>query len=547
MAKIKPHIWQLHDWEAQIIRITSFTNIARVTIFFTLLVFSALSYQFAEFFPSGSLNTPPALSYLKSNGLHIWLMVYGVMVALGVFYPSWQKQKQAEMPNLSAVADITMMVLLTHLFGGTASGFGILILPFIAISCLLSYGRYAMLYAGYASLLLLFCALFREWPPHFGSDADHHRYWSIITGNILLITGCFLVSLLTSYSASFLSRAGESVRRHRTAFERISALNKVVLNRTQEAVVVIDTEQRVWMHNRPSLRYFADIQAHVQAPLFREVVRRWRGNSKIPFETNIIINGDDMNVRAVPVIQEETELLILFIRAEKERVAEAQSVKLASLGLLTANLAHEIRNPLSAVRQANGLMIENAEDDPMTAKLCGIIDKNIARIDKMIEEVSSLNKSDKIKKENIVLKDFWLQFFQEFLLTVPKAAHCVNVSIVKNTEVMFDPMHLQQILWNLCNNAWRHSSQNKKSAITITAFPANEDQISLRVFDDGGGVPDDIINHLFEPFFTTQVQAGGTGLGLYVARELAHANKGDLRYLPEKKAFELILPRARYE
>lgn len=541
---IRKRSFQALDWEAQIGRIVGFTNIARVTILFTLLVFSALSHQFADSLPdSNPMRLPPLLSYLQTNSLHLWLLIYGIMVVVGIFYPGWQRQSHSESPSLSAAADITMMVVLTHLFGGTASGFGILILPFISIACLLSYGRHAMLYAGYASLLLLVFALFREWPINTGK----HSYWGTVTGNILLIAGCFLVSLLTSYSAAFLSRAGESIKKHRTAFERVSALNKVALNRMREAVIVLDAQQRVWMHNRQSLRYFADIRPHIEMPLFGDIVRRWRGSSKAPFETNMILGGADMNIRAVPVQEEDTELLILFIRTEDERLTEAQSVKLASLGLLTANLAHEIRNPLSAVRQANGLMTENADNDPMTAKLCGIIDKNIARIDKMIEEVSSLNKSDKIQKEVIRFNDFWLQFHQEFVLTAPEATHCLNVSIVKNTDVLFDPMHLQQILWNLCNNAWRHSSQNKKNAVTVTVYPLNEDQISLRVFDDGGGVPDNIVNHLFEPFFTTQAQAGGTGLGLYIARELAHANKGDLRYLPEKKAFELILPRVRYE
>lgn len=357
-------------------------------------------------------------------------------------------------------------------------------------------------------------------------------YFNAVTGNVLLIAGCYLVSLLTSYAASFLLRAGESVKKHRTAFERISALNKVVLNRMQEAVLVVDADCLVWLHNRQTLNYFSDIKNNSHAPLLRDLVRRWQGNSKQSFETNLILGGRDMNIRAVPVSQESTELLILFIRAEKERQLEAQSVKLASLGLLTANFAHEIRNPLSAVRQANGLMIENTEDDPMAAKLCGIIDKNIARIDKMIEEVSSLNKRDRIDRQNILFEEFWNSFHQEFLLTRPEAAGAFKTSFIKNAAVVFDPMHLQQILWNLCNNAWRHSSR-RKDAVTVTVYPQKSGNLSLRVFDDGGGVPDNIVQHLFEPFYTTQAE--GTGLGLYIARELAHANKGDLRYLPEKK------------
>ena len=97
-----------------------------------------------------------------------------------------------------------------------------------------------------------------------------------------------------------------------------------------------------------------------------------------------------MHVRAIPIIQENTELLMLFIRSDRERQIEAQTLKLTSLGLLTANLAHEIRNPLSAMRQASGLLQETAEEinNPVLSRLSSIVEKNIARIDKMIEEVS---------------------------------------------------------------------------------------------------------------------------------------------------------------
>lgn len=539
MVKLNSRSWQLKDWETQIDRILSIISIARVTIFFTLLMFTALANQIGHIW---QVDLPPAFTALFSKKIYFWLVGYCLLTLLGIFHPSWQKQKSDELPKLNAFADITMFTLLMHFLGGIDSGFGMLILPFLALACLLSYGRYPALYAGYTTLLILILLLVREWPIQ---THNHHHYFNSLTGHVILIASCWLVTFIIAYSASFLLRAGESVRRHRVAFGRINALSKVVLNRMQEAVIVIDADQRVWMHNRQTLRYFSNIKSGKKVPFLNDLVLRWQSNTKTSYETNLILQGTDMNIRAVPVLQENTELLLLFIRAEKERIAEAQSVKLASLGLLTANFAHEIRNPLSAMRQAIGLLIENTENDPVYTKLCQIVDKNITRIDKMIEEVSTLNKSDKVNKESITLIDFWRSFAQEFILTRPQAAQCLKVSIVKNTEVLFDPMHLQQIMWNLCNNAWRHSSQNAKGAITLTAFPINNNQISLRVFDDGAGVPPEVINHLFEPFYTTQAE--GTGLGLYVARELAHANKGDLRYLSDKKAFELILPKAKYD
>lgn len=534
---------QHQDLEEQINRVINFTNLLRVSIFCALLVFYGVPALNAGKFTVEAVSN--SFSNAKTVELYAWFATNGFLLFLNALYPSWQRQSvTAQFPSASTVVDISMVGWLLAIAGGIDSGFGLLILPFLVTSCLLNYGKYWSVHATYAVLLIVVITII-----DVNRLQDNHKTLDEMIETsvraVILCIACYVVGFVTSFSSSYLITADEKVFKHKTAFERISALNKVVLNQAQDAILVVDSQCRVWLCNRRANQYFPEIRMNYVFENIRDLVRRWRGQPSRMFETNMMIQGEDMNIRAIPVIQEATELLIVFIRAERERQSEAQSVKLASLGLLTANLAHEIRNPLSAIRQANGLLIENTdESDKMSIKLTGIIDKNIERVDKMIEEVSSLNKSDRISKENIQLREFWHNFRQEFILTHPKAAHCITSNIGFRTEVVFDPMHLQQILWNLCNNAWRHSSQQGKSAISVIGQAINSYQVSLMVFDDGGGVPDNVIPHLFEPFHTTQAHAGGTGLGLYVARELAHANKGDLRYLTDKKAFEIILPRA---
>lgn len=544
MVKLRKHFGLRLDWEEQIGRVLAFANLARLTIFFALMVFQAVpqinsldTFNFTQW-SSNLFNS-------KYIWITLWFAVYGCVIFLSIMRPSWFRQGNGELPHAATVVDITMIAWLMLLSDGIMSGFGILLLPFLVVACLLSYGRYWMLYSGYACLLIIAIMLYEYYP----FDAkDKLIYLHIVTRTAILCLACYAVALATSFSASYLNSAGESIKRHRSAFERISALNKVVLNQAQEAVLVVDRECKVWLCNRKANEYFADVRINYPFMAVQDLVRRWRGFPNRSFETNMMIDGNDMSIRCIPVIQDEGELLILFIRAERELQMEAQSVKLTSLGLLTANLAHEIRNPLSAMRQANGLIMETYDvtDDLILQRLTNIIDNNIARIDKMIEEVSMLNKSDRVNRENIMLSEFWKSFRQEFILTQPEAEDCLKANIAMRTEVVFDPMHLQQILWNLCNNAWRHCSKNSHNAITLVAQNMNAYQVSLMVHDDGGGVPPEIIPHLFEPFYTTQAHAKGTGLGLYVARELAHANKGDLYYLAEKKAFVILLPRANH-
>lgn len=514
------------DWENQNERIPGLINIARTSIVLSLLVFQVLS---------GAVETETTHAIFPAAEFYSWVAIYGVMILTAAFKPEWQWQSPG-LPNASAVADISMMMVLTYIAGGIGSGFGILVLPFVATSCLLSYGRYPMLYATYAAMLVLLNMFMR------GQISINPLQWDnqALVSGVLLIGACYLVAALTAFSATYLQAATESATKHQLAYRRVSGLNRLVLNRVQEAVIVIDATQRVWLFNRQAKTYFPSLAVDRQETVFGELVSRWRRQPDKGFETDIHIYQHSMHVRAVPLIQEETELLMLYVRSLREVAAEAMATKLASLGQLTANLAHEIRNPMSAIRHANDLLQED-DADPTKAKLHGIIDSNIQRIDKMLEDVSLINKRDSISRESVNLMKFWLAFKQEFTLNNPAAIGCLKMNMDgNNLTVKVDHMHLQQILWNLCNNAWRHSRKDEH-AITVLIKPSGRMHISIVVADNGKGVPPEVRNHLFEPFYTTEKQ--GTGLGLYVARELAHANLGQLHYHPEMNGFELILPK----
>ena len=519
-------LFERQDWETQVERMPGLINIARVTIVLSLLVFQLISERM-----SVDLLQP----VFKPIEFYSWLIVYSGFIVVTFLKPQWQQQSLA-LPNASAVVDITMMAFLVFMVGGVGSGFGILILPFVATSCLLSYGRYPLLYASYAALLIALIVFLK------GRLGESSVGWDskVLITAVLLAAACYLVAALTAFSATYLKRATESAAKHKLAYRRVSGLNKLVLNRVQEAVVVIDANQRIWLFNRQAKTYFPNLAVDEREDVFTDLVSRWQRQSERSFETDMHIYQHAMHVRAVPFIQEETQLLMLFIRSLREVAAEAMATKLASLGQLTANLAHEIRNPLSAIRHANDLLVEEDADD-VTVKLRGIIESNILRIDKMLEEVSMLNKRDGLSRESINLMKFWLSFKQEFTLNHPDAIGCMKMNMDgANLSVSCDPHHLQQIMWNLTNNAWRHSRKDDH-AVTVLIRSSGKMYISIVVADNGKGVPAENRNSLFEPFFTTEKE--GTGLGLYVARELAHANMGQLHYHPEMNGFELILPK----
>ena len=312
-------------------RIPGLINIARIAIVLPLLVMHAFGV-----YSNGThigMSFPPVEFYS-------WAALYSFLILLSVARPDWQWQT-LDLPNASAVVDISMMMILVYIAGGVDSGFGILVLPFVATSCLLSYGHYPMLYAGYASMLFFFNLLLD------GSVRLHPFDWDtqpLIT-TVLLSGACYLVAMLTSFAARYLEQATESASRHQLAYRRISGLNRLVLNRVQEAVIVIDSTQRVWLFNKQAKTYFPGLVVDQQEVVFSELVTRWQYHPDKPFETDIHIFQHAMHVRAVPLIQEQTELLMLYVRSLREVAAEAMSTKLTSLGQLTANLAHEIRHP----------------------------------------------------------------------------------------------------------------------------------------------------------------------------------------------------------
>jgi len=515
------------EWNEQVDRIPWLLNVCRLTILLSMFVL----YLMSVFSENAGLKkmVPPTIFY-------IWAAVYAGITLISIIRPHWVRQENDKLPNASAVVDIVMIMALVYLTGGIGTGIGILVLPFVATSCMLSYGKFPALYAGFTTVCIL-CVMFLS--DQLSLDADTWDGRNIGTA-IMLIGASFAVAYLTSYSATFLRDATASARKHKRNYNRVRGLNQLVLNRVQEAVIVIDPELKVWLFNRQAKNYFSGLAAEHKEPIFEDLVARWLLNPEKSFEADIHLHRFSMHVRAVPMVQEDGKLLMLFLRSLREIAAEAMATKLASLGQLTANLAHEIRNPMSAIRHANDLLQEGIED-PVSKKLHGIIDGNIRRIDKMLEDVSTLNKKDNLGRESINLMKFWLAFKQEFTLNNPSSVGCIKMEMQgKNLTVTADPMHVQQIMWNLCNNAWRHSTKGS-DAIQVSIKPSGKLNVSIVVSDDGPGAAPEIRNQLFEPFFTTE--KGGTGLGLYVARELAHANLGQLHYHPELNGFELILPK----
>jgi two-component system sensor histidine kinase PilS (NtrC family) len=220
------------------------------------------------------------------------------------------------------------------------------------------------------------------------------------------------------------------------------------------------------------------------------------------------------------------ERSVIFMQDVSAIENQAQQLKLASMGRLTASIAHEVRNPLSAIGHATSLLAEDLTG-PAETRLLRIVGDNVARVNRMVEDILKLSRKVQPGGEPVRLGAFLAELKAEFTETHGLADNMVYIGDAGHRTVRFDGLHLREVLVNLLGNAIRYASGKPAS---IRLFPVLDatGRVELHVQDDGPGITPEVRAHLFEPFYTTSSK--GTGLGLYLARELCLNNGAMLDY-----------------
>ena len=217
---------------------------------------------------------------------------------------------------------------------------------------------------------------------------------------------------------------------------------------------------------------------------------------------------------------------VIFLQDVTEIENRAQQLKLASMGRLTASIAHEVRNPLSAISYAASLLNEEASNQAQT-RLLNIIGDNVARMNRMIEDILKLSRKVQRHGEATLLAPLLTEILGEFQEAHGLADGTVRLGAIEGCRVWFDPLHLREVLVNLLSNAARYAS-GRDGSIRIHTVGDAPNRLELHVQDDGPSISPEVRAHLFEPFYTTSSK--GTGLGLYLARELCLNNGAKLDY-----------------
>jgi two-component system sensor histidine kinase PilS (NtrC family) len=332
----------------------------------------------------------------------------------------------------------------------------------------------------------------------------------------------------------------------------LEQVNRLIIQDMQDGVLVVDLNGVVRGHNAQVTRLlggFGRMRGGMRLAEFSSTLhdywRRWQEDyteALPPFKLESTQRL--LRVRLVRIGSGLNGGTLIYLEDLGRAQNEAQQMKLAALGRLTASIAHEVRNPLSAINQAAQLLEEDGAVPPAGARLLGMIRNNAKRIDRIVGEILQLNRRDRQVPEVVNLGEFMNSLIDEIAQAENVPPNGIVILIPNDVREMFDRGHLNQIVWNLVRNAWQHC-RKKEGSIRIAARPGYMgDAIICELADDGPGIPGELRGQIFEPFFTTR--PGGTGLGLYIARELADANGAALELLPRGPGahFRMTMKRA---
>jgi len=418
--------------------------------------------------------------------------------------------------------DIFVITLLMHASGGVNSGLGLLFIIAIAGGSLLSEGRIAFFLAAIASLCVLFHVAL----------ADIYRWFlypSYTHAGMLGVT--FFVTAFLVHTLAQRVRASEVLAKQRGDNLRyLAKLNAQIVQNIQSGIVVIDIVSRISLFNETARRLLGlEEQPNGRtlsavAPELAEQLKSWNNKGRV-FSPLFRPAAGEVDVIATfkELKRGEAATVLIMLEDATLTAQRVQQLKLASLGRLTASIAHEIRNPLGAISHAGQLLAESPELSKEDARLTQIIANNSQRVNTIIENVLQLSRRKEANTQCFDLQVYLNTYCDEFLME--KSLNKSDVVLhTYHTALMvyFDQQQLYQVLYNLCENGLRYSQGSP--LLELTASISNRPY--LEVLDHGNGMTEEIKAQIFEPFFTTESK--GTGLGLYITREICEANKASL-------------------
>ncbi len=489
----------------------------KVFLVYRLILAGMFVFLFYSYTDSSLLGTYDSRLFIYSSQSYLMLsLLSGACI-------SWRLTGYSTQAQLLIFTDILILTLIMHASGGINSGMGTLLAVSIAAGGLLIGGRCAMLFAALASLAVLAEQVV----------ADHlHSFDSTSYANAGMLGASFFTIALLSY---VLAKRSEQILQladqQQQTITKLEYFNKYIIQHLQSGIIITNKNQAIQMANEAALRLanlkklptlLGDISGQLSLAF-----QKWLSDS----EQNMVLlqlpNQSEIHSRFMPLPTGNEFFYMIILEDIALYNQQVQQSKLASLGRLTASIAHEIRNPLGAISHAGQLLSENQLLSAQDRRLTEIILTHSVRVNHIIEDILQLSRRTDSRREKIQLTSWLGSYLKNFTLE-----HTVDMSAFRlvhtegSVNALIDPGHLRQIMDNLCRNALKYGNPDA-GQLTLRAYTLNQ-AACIEVIDNGVGISREHQSHLFEPFFTTS--SSGTGLGLYISRELAELNQAKLSY-----------------
>ncbi|MDO9317349.1 MAG: HAMP domain-containing sensor histidine kinase [Gammaproteobacteria bacterium] len=487
--------------------------------------------------------TSPTTTQLGSHDpdlFHDILIAYGIfsVLVIALIRPGQDIRARQSLLSSVFIADILAIALIAYSCGGMVSGLGLLHLVTIAAGSILIIGRMSTFLAAIASIATIYAEVYLS----FSTDVVANQYMQAgLLGILLFATSLYLQSLSERMRRSALLAAEQA-----TSIVNLEQLNQLVIQRMRTGIVVVDVNARVLTANDAAIQMLGLIDTEggrlsngssatrqTLPPVLQQHLLSWRSRPgrRVPtFATNSAAPQLQANFAYLNPASESN--IVIFLEDSTQIIQRVRQMKLASLGRLTASIAHEIRNPLGAISHASQLLQEAEGLQQADRRLLEIILNHCGRVNLIIEDVLHMSRHKQDGSERINLLD-WLTRFVDNYCESHQLNGQISIDIFPpTTEIRVIVSQLEQILTNLMENGLRYSEQTTgKATLQLKGGLGRNAELStpvLHVIDEGPGVSAEAEEHLFEPFYTTN--PNGTGLGLYISKELCEANQAQLSY-----------------
>ena len=423
------------------------------------------------------------------------------------------------------LGDIVALSLLMYSSNGLSSGFGMLIIIAVAGGSILREGKISILFAAIATFAVLSHELYIQFFEY--TDTFNYTHAGILGATF------FITAIIGNFLSARVRQTEELAKQQAIEINELAKLNEHIVQRMQSGIIVLDSNMNILLINASAKNLLGE-QGEDTNKIFhfidhyiKDSINEWLNNNG---KQNIIIKTHEdeveLQISFIKLNLVSNYQVLVFLEDIARLRQHAQQLKLASLGRLTASIAHEIRNPLGAINHAGQLLYESDALSVEDKRLTEIINDHSLRVNNIIENVLSVSRREQTTPEKFAIVPWMKNFIAEFIARYSLSEDSIQLNINKNNIfVRMDPSQLSQVIWNLCENAIRYSQA--KPMITVVCDISDEtDRPYIDIIDYGNGMSDTIKAQLFEPFFTTEVK--GSGLGLYLARELAESNQASL-------------------